>query len=72
MVDGEHLRIADTPEAFADAVLALMGNPALARTLAANGRTLMLDRYRWKTVVPTLEALYADATASRAGRTQPV
>lgn len=72
VVDGEHLRIADTPEAFADAVLALMGNPALARTLAGNGRTLMLDRYRWKTVVPTLEALYADATASRAGRTQPV
>jgi sugar transferase (PEP-CTERM/EpsH1 system associated) len=71
VVDGEHLRIADTPETFADAVLALMGNPALARTLAGNGRTLMLDRYRWTTVVPTLEALYAEATASRSGRVRP-
>ena len=71
VVDGEHLRIADTPATFADAVVELLGNPRLARTLAGNGRRQMLDRYRWKTVVPTLEGLYAQAAAGHVRRNRP-
>lgn len=60
---GRDLLIADTADGFADATLALMGNAALAQSLARSGRRLMLDRYRWKTVVPTLEALFSEVAS---------
>ncbi len=63
--DREHLLIADGADAFADAVLEVMGNETLARTLARNGRNLMLERYRWESVVATLDALYARLVAAR-------
>ena len=45
--DGEHLRIADHPEAFADAVAGLLDSPAEAARLAANGRALYVERFTW-------------------------
>jgi polysaccharide biosynthesis protein PslH len=54
----EHLLIADDADAFADAALELMRNHELSRTLAGNGRALMLARYRWESIVEELEAFY--------------
>jgi polysaccharide biosynthesis protein PslH len=45
VVSGDHLLLADTPAAFADAVLRLLADDALAATLARNARALMLERY---------------------------
>jgi len=45
VVPGEHLLLADTPEGFADAVLRLLADDALAASLARNARALVLARY---------------------------
>jgi glycosyltransferase involved in cell wall biosynthesis len=49
---GEHLLIADTPQAFADAVLRLLGDPALRQRLADNGYRLVRERYDWAAIMP--------------------
>jgi glycosyltransferase involved in cell wall biosynthesis len=49
---GDHLLIADTPEAFAEVVLRLLGDPALRQRLADNGYQLVRDRYDWAAVMP--------------------
>ena len=59
VVDGQHLLIADTAAAFADAVLDVMTRPELARRLSDEGRALMLRQYRWEHAVDALEAFYA-------------
>jgi polysaccharide biosynthesis protein PslH len=48
VVSGEHLVVADEPEAFAQSVVTLLGNPELRATLGANGRTLVEAEYRWE------------------------
>lgn len=58
LADGEHLLLADEPQAFAGAVLALANDQARARRLAAAGRARVLERYDWKvTTQPLLEDL---------------
>ena len=59
VVHGQHLLIADTAAAFADAVLDVMARPDLARRLSDEGRALMLRQYRWEHAVDALEAFYA-------------
>jgi sugar transferase (PEP-CTERM/EpsH1 system associated) len=59
VVDGKHLLIADTPDAFARAVLRVLDNPSLGESLATAGRDLVDRRYRWERVVGDLEAFYA-------------
>jgi glycosyltransferase involved in cell wall biosynthesis len=49
---GEHLLIADTPEAFAEAVLRLLSDPSLRQRLANNGYQLVCERYDWAAVMP--------------------
>ena len=66
----EHLLIADGAEAFADAVLELMRQPELSRTLARNGRARMVERYRWDSVVEVLEAFYTRLAAAAGTRVQ--
>lgn len=53
-VDGVHLLIADTPEAFAGAISRLAGDPALATELTTNARSLVEERYGWSTIVASL------------------
>ncbi|GAB4543403.1 MAG: glycosyltransferase family 4 protein [Anaerolineae bacterium] len=50
--DGEHILIADTPEAFARAVLRLLADPGLRSRLADNASKLVRDRYDWAAVMP--------------------
>jgi glycosyltransferase involved in cell wall biosynthesis len=56
---GEDILIADTPEAFAEAVLSILQNADLARRLAAAGRATVEQRYDWRRVYPAWDDVYA-------------
>ncbi len=48
--DGIELLNADTPRALADACIRVLGQPELAASLAAAGRTLWAAEYRWEAI----------------------
>lgn len=48
----EHLLIADTPEAFADAVIRLLKEPGLRQQLANKAYQLVREKYDWAVVMP--------------------
>lgn len=50
--DGEHLLLADTPEAFAEAVIHLLQEPGLRTRLADSAFRLVGARYHWPVVMP--------------------
>jgi glycosyltransferase involved in cell wall biosynthesis len=56
--DGEHLLVADSPGAFAEATLRLLADPALGERLGRAGRALVVEQYDWRAIVPRLEAAY--------------
>jgi sugar transferase (PEP-CTERM/EpsH1 system associated) len=56
--NGRHLMIADAPEQFAEAVLRLMREEALASHLAREAHALVESRYQWEQSVSELEAIY--------------
>jgi glycosyltransferase involved in cell wall biosynthesis len=66
---GEHALLADAPAAFADAVLRLLAEPALAARLAARARALVEERYDWTRLAPALLELYR-VLAAQAPRRQ--
>jgi glycosyltransferase involved in cell wall biosynthesis len=47
VIDGEHLLVADTPEAFAAATVRLLNDERLGVRLGARGRALAVERYAW-------------------------
>lgn len=55
---GRELLLADAPEAFAEAVLSLLADPARAQALGEAGRAFVAAHYDWSVIVPILEALY--------------
>ena len=57
-VDGEHLRIADEPPAFAAAVVDLLRDDAAYARLAANGRRLVEEVYDWDVIAAQLLRVY--------------
>jgi sugar transferase (PEP-CTERM/EpsH1 system associated) len=59
----EHLLIADTPAAFADAVLRILSDPPLADTLSRQGRALVESEYGWGSIAGRLESFYAQVLA---------
>lgn len=61
-VPGRDLLVADTPEAFAEAVLRVLTDEALARSLAANGRRLIEQRYDYRIVCRKLDDIYRGQT----------
>jgi glycosyltransferase involved in cell wall biosynthesis len=56
LVDGVHARIADDPGALADALVALLRDDGQAAALAAAGRTLVEDRFRWSAIADRFAA----------------
>ena len=50
--DGEHLLIADTPEAFAQAVIRLLCDADLRRKIAQNAYELVQKQYDWRVIMP--------------------
>lgn len=65
--DGEHVRIADEPQAFADATAALLRDGPDAARLGAAGRRLAEDVYDWHTIGTHL----ADIVEALAAGTAP-
>lgn len=49
---GKHLLLADTPEAFAEAVVSLLRDPNLYKQIADNGYQLIANKYDWPSVTP--------------------
>jgi sugar transferase (PEP-CTERM/EpsH1 system associated) len=62
---GEDILIADTPSAFADAVLRCLREPALRERLGARGRALVERRYRWEAIGDGLSDFYEDLRERR-------
>lgn len=56
VVDGEHVRIADEPEAFAEAVCSLLEDPERRRSMALRGSALIRSRYTWQAATEALLA----------------
>ena len=59
--DGEHLLVADAPEAFARACADVLQDKELALRLAHRARQLILERYDAKVALSTLVAIYGQA-----------
>lgn len=57
--DGRHLRVADTPAAFARAVLDLLDDREQAQRLGQCGRELILAKYDYRAACRPLESVYA-------------
>lgn len=51
---GRHLLIAETVDAFVDAILRIHRDPALARKLADEARALLIDRFSWEVIAPQI------------------
>jgi glycosyltransferase involved in cell wall biosynthesis len=60
VVSGEHLLIADESDAFAAAVVRLLGDPDLRQKIAANARKLVEERYDWRVIGGKLLKVYSD------------
>ncbi len=59
--DGEIILIADSAEAFAEAVRQVLSEPALAQRLRENGRRWVEQHYDWRYVYPAWDAIYPTA-----------
>ncbi|MBI5303372.1 MAG: glycosyltransferase [Chloroflexi bacterium] len=53
--------LADEPDAFARAVIALLRDPGRRRALGQSARTLAETRYDWRAIVPAFDEIYAQA-----------
>ena len=71
-IAGEHLLVADDPEAFATHTLAVMERRALRRSLAASGRARVLSHHAWESSMRRLDGIIDRCLATyasvRAGR----
>ena len=65
---GRDALFADEPGAFADAVLALMADPARAGELGASARAVAEARYGWTAIGESLACAYDSLLASRMAR----
>ena len=65
---GEHLLIADSPAALADAVVSLLKDAAARQRLGQAARALIERRYAWPVIGSALMASYRDAIARRRDR----
>ncbi len=57
LVNGQDAVLAEDPERFASAVIALLGSSTRRAELALAGRTLVESHYDWRSIVPALEQL---------------
>ncbi len=67
-VDGENMLLADTPPAFAAAVIRLLADPALNATIATGGRRWAVERYNWRTVYRGWDRIYAGHATGVSGK----
>lgn len=60
-ISNENLLTADTPEAFAAAVVKLLQDDAFARSVAARGRAWVEEKYDWKKIYAAFDEIYPPA-----------
>jgi glycosyltransferase involved in cell wall biosynthesis len=65
VTDGRELAIADTPETFATAALALLRDQQARQRMGAAGRELVLRRYTWDACAASYDALYTQLANRR-------
>ncbi len=63
LAPGRDLLLADTPDAFADAVVSLLAQPAHARELADHGRDTVRHCYGWDDSAARFQAVLRDMAA---------
>ena len=61
--DGEHVLIADGAPSFAAAVLRVLDEPLLARSIARSGRKLVETNYAWSLIGEKLDRVYRELLA---------
>jgi glycosyltransferase involved in cell wall biosynthesis len=74
VVDAERCGVVvdcEDPQALADALSALRGNPALARELGGRAREAFLDRHNWELECKPLIATMRDLMPARRPPRQP-
>ena len=59
--DGQHILLADTPEAFAMKIKEVFSNKQLYSKLAENAYKLVRDNYGWDKLALEMEGVYEDA-----------
>jgi len=64
--DGQEIRIAEGPEAFAETVIELLRNPALRNSLGTQARAQVASRCGWDGVVDRLEEILERRTRAQA------
>jgi glycosyltransferase involved in cell wall biosynthesis len=62
---GEHLEIADTPAAFAETTISLLGDRERRLALGRAARALVVERYAWSVIGRHLLDAYQVAIANR-------
>jgi starch synthase len=53
------------PEALANAIIELLGDPEKAKAMGRRGRELVETKYNWKTIVKQVIALYDEVLAKK-------
>lgn len=61
---GRDLLVADSPTAYAQAILAILADPQLQDRLGRNGRIYVEQHHHWPNVAARLETVYAEAIAA--------
>jgi len=64
--DGQEIRIAEGTEAFAQAVIELLANPAQRNLIGTHARAQVASRYGWDAVVDKLEEILDQVTRPQA------
>lgn len=63
VTDGEHLRIADGEEAFAQAICEILADPTGTAAMVRRGRQLVEEQYGWERIAAQLRKVYAGLKA---------
>jgi glycosyltransferase involved in cell wall biosynthesis len=70
----KNLLLGDSAPAFAQAVIRVLRDPALAQRLGQNGRQTVTERYDWRVIYSAWDKVYAalsDAGGSSTRTSQP-
>jgi polysaccharide biosynthesis protein PslH len=59
VTSGREMVLADTPQAFARAVIDLLNNAGLRTAMGAQAHAFVSATYDWRAIVPKLESIYA-------------
>jgi sugar transferase (PEP-CTERM/EpsH1 system associated) len=57
-VDGQHMLLRDTPQAFADAILQILDDPALGARIGRQGREWVIQKHAWGHSAARLRGVY--------------